>query len=1643
MRKTTTRNRILAFVLTFAMVFQQAGITTFADDATTAAATEATVEATETGSEGTAAVSADETTEQTAAAASETTEQTSAAAETTAETAGTTATEAAEVQEQTSAETDVSEETATTDASIENTDPAGETADAENTEGVVEEAAEGAAEEDTEAVAEVDTDAAAEDVTEAEAETEEAADSQTEAETDAEAESDSEEESEVAAEAETDTEIEAESESETEASTEEESEAPKTDFEYADERVIITATAAEEANLPQDAELKADYLEPDSDEYKAAVAAFNAQLSTELGADDENVVVEYTLYDIYFLCASTGERIEPEEGKVTVTMTFVEPVATEAEGEVISTEVVHLKNDGEAEIVTDYVDTNSEGEVTSVGFTQDSFSIGGIANGISLTATGGSGTVDLEDITSSITVTSTSSVNDVSRTGTLKIAVSYTIADSMLSTAKEATAWTYDLSDLLSSNGGIFSSIDKDGSGFIFNGSAVVGTYTITDGVVTFVIDSDWLANQDTNVQGTFDFYCSIDSSSVGTSESETISFPGSSEPITINFEDVSVTAQKTVNGSSDAGSVLMASDGTLKYIVQVTPNADLSTLTLTDTLGTGQSIVGSTVYVYSSTNGTKIAVPVTVGSDGTFTVDVASVMSTISADTTYYVYYEVTVDDSGWGTSLTNDASWSWDGSNTTDTNTTTIKPYKDVSTKTVEVTEENGETYYTYTITIGDGTTNLAGYTITDIISQNQELVSGSIVMTSNKDGKYTIVADTSTLTLSTGSNETAQLFSYTFSTTKEWTSIYTITYKTKLSTGSLTDTISVTNKLDTNHNDGAPGETDSTSKTVELPSSAPEISKSGSADWDTGVITWTISVYLPSGTELDMARILDRSIIASGQDTGITYYSLGMSDINWDNLVITGVTSGKTYAQGDTIENYSQEYQTDYSSDEHTYHIVKNYNNNGSIVIFGLDESITITFTTTVDSTTLSNLKSISEGIEITNTAELYDSWTYKGKDSATVYYTPEYQLSKTGSYNSSTGIITWTIKVNADQQTLASDFEAYVYDVIPAGLTYVSGSFNYEVNESGTKISVNDTDANVTVQSDETTTLSVKLGLYNGNYYYCQYQTKVNNDEIDASKDYTNKVYLKDENGAEKAEFESTVTVTRTYVTKSGSDASQDLITYTVIANPEALDLSASGNTLTLTDTLPSEVELAKGGLGNGVTVSFTDKSGEEVIGCSYTYVNNVLTVTIPDETYVKIQFVVMVIEVGTYTLQNSVVLSGDVDYNASTSKYYNIVEHSATISGERNSVVVTKYNATLSQTLPGAGFTLYTVSYDATTGEITGTTPVGNEVKTGNNGEVSFTGLTYGQLYYIVETTAPEGYENSDTGHYFAIYNADENVTKSDLTTTLAVVSSYNNVNISIVYGPYSFEVTDTVSEKASASLQVEKALNGDGKPNTVPDIFTFKLEAVSTTVNEMAVADIPMPANDEVTNNGSSVAFGSITYDKAGEYVYSITETEVASGNPQYTVNRTTVIYAKVTVTYDSSKSKYVASVEYYTDVNLTDASKTTTPTITNEYDGIISISGTKTWVDYDNGDNTRPSSLVITLNNGTDDITPQSDDATANYYIVWTIPSSGNTWSYTITNVPKYDSAGNTLSYTVTETEPTNYTATSTTVTGTADTDG
>lgn len=134
-------------------------------------------------------------------------------------------------------------------------------------------------------------------------------------------------------------------------------ETPKTNFTYEDSRVSITAEAEEGANLPQDAELKADYLDPNGDAYKAAVEEFNVQL----GNDD--TIADYVLYDIYFLSESKNGRIEPEDGNVTVSVTFKTPEVIENKDKIVDSQIVHLDDENKAEVVSGNVDISADGTV--------------------------------------------------------------------------------------------------------------------------------------------------------------------------------------------------------------------------------------------------------------------------------------------------------------------------------------------------------------------------------------------------------------------------------------------------------------------------------------------------------------------------------------------------------------------------------------------------------------------------------------------------------------------------------------------------------------------------------------------------------------------------------------------------------------------------------------------------------------------------------------------------------------------------------------------------------------------------------------------------------------------------------------------------------------------------------------------------------------------------------------------------------------------------------------------------------------------------------------------------------------------------------------------------------------------------------
>ena len=165
------------------------------------------------------------------------------------------------------------------------------------------------------------------------------------------------------------------------------------------------------------------------------------------------------------------------------------------------------------------------------------------------------------------------------------------------------------------------------------------------------------------------------------------------------------------------------------------------------------------------------------------------------------------------------------------------------------------------------------------------------------------------------------------------------------------------------------------------------------------------------------------------------------------------------------------------------------------------------------------------------------------------------------------------------------------------------------------------------------------------------------------------------------------------------------------------------------------------------------------------------------------------------------------------------------------------------------------------------------------------------------------------------------------------------------------------------------------------------------------------------PATLQVTLNADGVKYDDYTLDEAGNWTTSV------GPLPKYN-NGTEIVY---TWEEDLQTAGYTMTGMAK---DTTDPNKTI---ITNTYDmntEKIDVSVTKVWEDFSNVAGKRPSSLTVTLSNGTD-----------------VVLNEANNWTETVSNLPKYDSNGDPINYTWTETLPSGYKEESNTTSGTVTT--
>lgn len=245
------------------------------------------------------------------------------------------------------------------------------------------------------------------------------------------------------------------------------------------------------------------------------------------------------------------------------------------------------------------------------------------------------------------------------------------------------------------------------------------------------------------------------------------------------------------------------------------------------------------------------------------------------------------------------------------------------------------------------------------------------------------------------------------------------------------------------------------------------------------------------------------------------------------------------------------------------------------------------------------------------------------------------------------------------------------------------------------------------------------------------------------------------------------------------------------------------------------------------------------------------------------------------------------------------------------------------------------------------------------------------GKTYG--YQIAEDIPEDAQDNGDGTYTLNGVTYQQNVQTVKITVgldddnvTATVTPNTNGVNFAFTN---SYEPTSTTigGDSGNAGITVQKTFTGRGWTDDYS--FTFDIEAVSNTAG-IEVSEMPMPKNSltiEKPESGTvnTGTFGEMTFEKAGTYVYEVTEQNTGHGGVTYDIHVATVT---VTVTEDGAKGSLSSSVSYDNSQATTEGDQGVTgaAAFTNTYsadDTAFSLTGTKN-VDVADG-------FTYTLNNG------------------------------------------------------------------------
>lgn len=563
---------------------------------------------------------------------------------------------------------------------------------------------------------------------------------------------------------------------------------------------------------------------------------------------------------------------------------------------------------------------------------------------------------------------------------------------------------------------------------------------------------------------------------------------------------------------------------------------------------------------------------------------------------------------------------------------------------------------------------------------------------------------------------------------------------------------------------------------------------------------------------------------------------------------------------------------------------------------------------------------------------------------------------------GSNDKGAWIVDWTVYANrvktpADESYGAGKLngkDVVVKDELPDGMSYIPGSAKYSLysNPYGTAVPGHEweherekTEASgvlltPTVDRQEVT-FSIpteKLGNNTG-YVKLTYATAVKRSVVDTSKnlgELTNSASASSDNKEFKAGSD-TVQIKNDVLSKTGTSVSNSKrIHYTIFVNESALDLKVGTDYLDLFDVMDSKCTFIPSSLNvserdNGDWRVLTKEKYGTALGSIGEGAGKQqrLTLRLPDEKYLKVEYEVLSGESGTVSLSNEAQLEGVADGYVKHEREYDI-DAGASGGGTGHGIVVHKVDEKdVTAPLADATFTLYAIDMDKAQGSAgvegaktffsDGTTDPDGSVTFGTSSGTSSDAMASCKLYCLEETTAPPGYRAAQPTWILLKGNAPDEQYEQAMSRAKSLLDANTEITSDAEIWVYDAPL------EGKATIKAKKVLKGG----------TFREGQFS-----FALKDAEGKVLQTVTNNDKGNVSFDVKYNKAGIYTYTISEVE-----PEGAVD-----HVKDHITYDTTPRKVTVEVTNGTDqlnavVTYGDGSQDP-PTFTNKYSTTLPAAG-------------------------------------------------------------------------------------------------